>query len=64
LLNIVGALVWAILIGTAGYMFGNAVEAVITDIKHYELEVFALVGIVGFFLWFLYFRRREKAFSR
>lgn len=62
-LNIVGALVWAILIGTAGYLFGNAVEAVITDIKHYELEVFCLLGIVGFFLWFLHFRRRKKAGS-
>jgi membrane protein DedA with SNARE-associated domain len=62
-LNIVGALVWAVLIGTAGYLFGNAVEAVIADIKHCELEVFALVGIVGLLLWFLYFRGRKKAVS-
>lgn len=62
-LNTVGALVWAILIGTLGYLFGNAVEAAITHIKHYELEVFALIGIVGLFLWFLYFRRRKRAGS-
>jgi membrane protein DedA with SNARE-associated domain len=61
LLNIVGALVWAILIGTSGYLFGHAVEAVITDIKHYELEVFGLLGIVGLFLWFLHIRGRKKA---
>jgi len=59
-LNIAGALVWAILIGTAGYLFGHAVEAVIVDIKHYELEVLALVGIVGFFLWLLHFRGRKR----
>jgi len=62
-LNIVGALVWAILIGTSGYLFGSAVQTVITDIKHYELELFASIGIVGFFIWFLYFRGRKKAGS-
>jgi membrane protein DedA with SNARE-associated domain len=63
LLNIVGALVWAILIGTSGYLFGNAVEAVITDVKHYELEVFGLLGIVGVLLWVMHFRGRKKAGS-
>jgi len=52
----------AVLIGTSGCLFGNAVETVIADVKHYELGVFVLVGIAGCFVWFLHLRGRKKGY--
>jgi membrane protein DedA with SNARE-associated domain len=37
-LNAVGALVWAIVVGTAGYLFGEALKVFMDNIRHYELE--------------------------
>jgi membrane protein DedA with SNARE-associated domain len=35
-LNAIGAAVWAIAIGTGGYLFGDALEAIFGEIKRYE----------------------------
>ena len=59
-LNILGAFVWAVLIGSSGYLFGHAVEAVISDIKHYEIAVFGLIATFGGLLWVLHFRRPTR----
>jgi membrane protein DedA with SNARE-associated domain len=42
-LNGIGAFVWAFTISTLGYVFGNAMEAFMEDMKHYM--VFVIVGI-------------------
>ena len=34
--NLVGAAIWAVLLGGAGYLFGQAFELVVADMKHYE----------------------------
>ena len=60
LLNVLGAGIWAIAIGLAGYYFGKSVEAIIGDIKHYEFEVLALIGAVGFLVWVIFLYRRRK----
>lgn len=59
-LNILGAFVWAVLIGSSGYLFGHAVESVISDIKHYELAVFGLIGTFGSLLWVLHLLKRTR----
>lgn len=46
LLNIIGALVWAIVIGVLGYLFGYTLEKVINHIKHYELWLFIGVAVL------------------
>jgi membrane protein DedA with SNARE-associated domain len=57
LLNLIGAGIWAISIGLAGYYFGQAVEAILGDIKRYEVELMA--GIVGLamVIWLVHFYR-------
>ena len=61
LLNLLGAGVWATSIGFAGYYFGNAVEAVLGDIKHYELELMASIVGVAMLIWLLHFYRRHRS---
>jgi membrane protein DedA with SNARE-associated domain len=61
LLNLIGASIWAISIGLAGYYFGRAVEAVLGDVKRYEVELMA--GIVGLavVIWLAHLYRRRKS---
>jgi len=47
----VGALVRAIVVGTGGYLFGSALEILIDNIKHYELEVIVAIAITGGFIF-------------
>lgn len=60
-LNAVGALVWAIAVGSGGYLFGNALEVLIGNIKHYELEVFGLIATAGILIWIIYLYRRKTS---
>ena len=64
LLNSIGAFVWAIAVGTGGYLFGHALEILIADIKHYEKEVLAAVAVIGVFLWIIHFFRRKNKNKR
>ncbi|MBU0988498.1 MAG: DedA family protein [Proteobacteria bacterium] len=59
-LNTAGALVWAIVVGSGGYVFGHAIEIVIGDIKHYEFRLFAAIVITGLLVWIVYFERRGR----
>ena len=62
LLNTVGALVWAIVVGAGGYLFGTALEILIGDIKPYETALSAAIAAIGVLIWtiHLYFRRRRE----
>ena len=60
LLNMLGAGLWAVVIGLAGFYFGHGVEVVLGDIKHYELEVLAFVIAVGVLVWTVFLFRRRK----
>ena len=60
LLNVVGAFVWAVVIGSGGYLFGHAVELVIGKIKHYEVQVFGLIALLGLLIWAVHFYRRRQ----
>jgi membrane protein DedA with SNARE-associated domain len=57
--NIIGALVWAAVIGTGAYLFGNALEIILGDIKHYEREVLGAVAVIGALVWIVYFFHRR-----
>ena len=52
-LNLAGALLWAPLVGGAGYLFGSALELFFTDLRRYEMEFLALMAGVGVILWFV-----------
>lgn len=62
-LNAVGALAWAVAVGTLGFLFGRTFELLIGKIKHYEIEVMAGIVIVGFTFWTLHFLRRRRRAS-
>lgn len=53
-LNLVSALVWAVVIGAVGYLFGQAVELVMTDIRKIEEILFAALAIAGILAWTIY----------
>ncbi len=58
-LSLIGAGIWATSIGAAGYYFGQAVEAVLGDIKHYELELIAAITVIAALIWLTHFFRRK-----
>jgi membrane protein DedA with SNARE-associated domain len=45
--NIISAAIWAAAFGALGYFFGRAMEAVLTDIKHYEILIMAGLAAVA-----------------
>lgn len=62
LFNLLGAALWAPLIAGTGYLFGQAMQWLFVDLKHYEeaalLGLVALAVLVGLFR---HFRRRRSA---
>ena len=46
-------MIWAILIGSLGYMFGASLEALIGQVKHYEKIVVLFIIIIGLGAWLL-----------
>ena len=59
-LNVIGAGIWAIAIGLAGFYFGHSVEIVLGEIKQYEIQVMAFVGVTGLLAWIVFMIHRRK----
>jgi len=59
-LNLVGAVLWAGLIGGAGYLFGQALELVLGDIKRYELLALGALVAAGIMAWVVRRRRARR----
>ena len=60
LLNTVGAMVWSLVVGIGGYLFGNILKIIMGDIKRYELEAFGAITIIGGLIWGFYFYRSKR----
>lgn len=63
-LNILGAFLWVITVGGAGYLFGQAVESVLDRAKKYEVTILIgllVLGVVAYVTKRLLVRSREKA---
>ena len=45
LLNALGALMWTLVIGTLGYLFGQIFELIIDDVRKYELFIFTFLAL-------------------
>src|SRR5208283_2556312 len=50
-LNAIGATIWSLVISSAGYFFGYALEELIRTVKHYEIIVLFVIGGTGIALW-------------
>lgn len=62
--NILGAILWATLVGTMGYAFGRGIQVVLGDIQHYEEMVMGLIIAVGIIAAGIYrWRSRRKRLS-
>jgi membrane protein DedA with SNARE-associated domain len=61
LLDFIGALIWAIMIGSLGYLFGNVVTLVMGDIKKYELTIIIMVIGLGLCVWIIDVIRHQSS---
>ena len=50
-LNAIGAAIWAIAIGIAGYLLGHALELLLDEVKRYEYWVLACLAGAGALFW-------------
>jgi membrane protein DedA with SNARE-associated domain len=59
-LNLIGAVLWAVVIGVLGYLCGHVLELIMGDIKHLEVPILVGIAVVGGLLFFIHRRRRGK----
>jgi len=60
LLNTISALMWAIVIGGGGYLFGSILEIILGDIKRYERLILGSIAVIGMLLWVVHLYRHRK----
>lgn len=63
-LNGIGAAVWAAALGTLGYLLGQTLERILTEVRHYELQVLAGIAALGTLVWAVYLYRQYSGRSR
>ncbi len=61
-LNAVGAVLWSVVVGAAGYLFGHTVELVLSDVKRYEMIVVLLLILLGVAYWGIEWLRHRGNF--
>lgn len=49
--NALGALIWAVAIGGAGYLFGNVLELFLADVTKMEQTLLIVILLSGFAIW-------------
>jgi membrane protein DedA with SNARE-associated domain len=50
-LNVLGALLWAVTIGISGYLFGHLLQVILDDIKHLEGPIMLGILAAGILGW-------------
>jgi len=63
LLNVLGATLWATTVAGLGYLFGDALERVLGELKHLELPIVIGIAAAGG-LWWLVARVRSRRRSQ
>lgn len=58
-LNITGAIIWAVAVALAGYYFGVALEMWISGIKQFEEAVLAVILVTGIGVWLWRLKRKS-----
>ncbi len=59
-LNIVSALVWVVLIGGAGYIFGAIITQWLGEVHHYEHWIILALALLGLFAFHLHSLRKSR----
>lgn len=60
-LNLIGAVVWAICFAVAGYLFGKAMERFLDEYQRYSLYLLAGLAVAGMTLWLANLLRARRA---
>jgi membrane protein DedA with SNARE-associated domain len=47
ILNVIGASIWAVIVGFLGYVFGHTLETLLGDIRHFEGWIIIGMGVLG-----------------
>ena len=61
-LNFIGAFLWALIFGLAGYVFGRIMEIILADVSKYETRIALVILIAGIIIWLnrRHTNRKEK----
>ena len=59
-LNAIGAAIWAIAFGSAGYLAGRALELILGDIKRIEMGILGAAALLAVLAWLLRHLRRRR----
>lgn len=51
LLNLIGAIAWAISFGSAGYLFGEAIRFYLAGLGRFEIYILLALVLAGIFIW-------------
>ena len=62
--NAIGAALWATAVASAGFYFGRVVEALLGDLKRYEIVLISVVAVTGALIWLLRLLLRRRAARR
>lgn len=54
-LDMLGTFTWAVVIGLMGYLFGQALQAALGNIRRYELWIFLGLAMLGVIIWSAHF---------
>lgn len=57
-LNALGAALWAVSLGTLGYLIGHSIEMAMGEIKRYEMRVLIGIVVIGALVWVVCLCRR------
>lgn len=60
ILDIFSSVLWATVIGYAGYLFGHALKIVLGDVMQYEALVILGLALVGFLIWGGHLLRKRR----
>jgi len=61
ILNGIGAMLWALIIGFLGYLCGHILELIMGEIKHLEVPILVGIAVSGGLWLFFNHRRRNKS---
>ena len=56
--NALGAILWAVVVGGIGWVFGQAAEQLLGDLRHLELWLLGGLAVLGLVVWLV---RRRRA---
>jgi len=60
ILNAIGVLLWALIFGVAGYLFGHVMELILSDVGKYEVWIILFLLLPGVLIWLSQWYREAR----